>query len=240
MGRVDTARLLRLVGRGTRRSSLGPQASDRRLALLVGLGATLAVLLGYLLGGGRTTESTVWPLRGSTQVDEVHLSWVGDPRTTVAIAWRSTPWAGNAALVEINHRWRELPAHASSPPPVGPDAYEDVQVSGLRPGTRYPYAIRSRAGTVSEGVLTTAPARPTPFRFDVFADQGDCTHNHAACRVIAGIAGDHPSFVLGAGDLQLRQRARPGNLGPVARPGPGLHQDCAVDAHGGQPRVPGR
>ena len=181
-----------------------------RLGLLVGVGGMLAVVLGYLLGGGGAPESTVWPLRGSTQVDEVHLSWVGDPRTTVAIAWRSTPWAGNAALVEINHRWRALPAHAASPPPVGPDAYEDVQVSGLRPGTRYPYAIRSRAGTVSEGVLTTAPARPAPFRFDVFADQGDCTHNHAACRVIAGIAADRPSFVLGAGDLSYANEHGPG------------------------------
>src|SRR6185312_8611958 len=112
--------------------------------------------------------------------------------------------------VEIGHRWRELPARSVSPRPVGPDAYEEVQVGGLRPATRYPYAIRSRAGVFPQGVLTTAPARPAPFRFDVFADQGDCSHNRAACRVIAGIAADRPSFVLGAGDLSYANEHGPG------------------------------
>src|SRR5690242_13854652 len=99
--RVEAARALRLVGRGIRPSSLRARARGAapwRLGLLLGVGGMLAVVLGYVLGGGRAPESTVWPLRGSTQVDEVHLSWAGDPRTTAAIAWRSTPWAGNAAL----------------------------------------------------------------------------------------------------------------------------------------------
>jgi acid phosphatase type 7 len=179
--------------------------------VVLGLVTAVALVLTHLMGRGASRQPTMtWPLTGRNQVDEVHLSWSGDPRTSVAIAWRSTPWSGNGAAVRINQRWQQLPAHAALPRPRRSEAYEVVQVTGLRPGTTYPYLIRSRVGTTSEGSFTTAPEQPAPFRFDVFADQGDCSHSPAACRVIDGIAADRPAFVLGAGDLSYANHNGPG------------------------------
>jgi phosphodiesterase/alkaline phosphatase D-like protein len=110
--------------------------------------------------------------------------------------------------VKIDGHWRQVRGHSPSPAPVGRGAYHEALISGLRPANTYQYAVSGTDGFPVHS-FSTAPDGPASFRFDAFADQGACIYNHAACRVIAGIAADRPEFVLGAGDLSYTNEHGP-------------------------------
>jgi hypothetical protein len=135
------------------------------------------------------------------RADEVHLSWVGSPETTMAINWHTASRTSSAVIIEEGGRWRRVQGHSASPQPLGRGAFHEAEVTGLRPGSTYRYAVSDVGGMSRTWSFTTAPAAATKFRFDAFADQGDCQSSPAACRVIRGIVADQPAFVLGAGDL---------------------------------------
>lgn len=139
---------------------------------------------------------------GRGKADQIHLSWVHDPRTSIAIIWHTT----TSSQSRVEYRgpgdiWQEQKGRAPDPKPLGPGFWHEVELTGLRPGSAYRYTVSGDGGTSRAFSFTTAPDRPGRFRFDAFADQGDCQTGRDACRVIAGIAADQPAFVLAAGDL---------------------------------------
>jgi len=183
------------------RAALVSRSTRRRRWLASGLTAPL-----IFLGAGCSSAA---PIPGNAQVDEIHLGWPGDPRTSMAVDWHTDSSALSNVAIKIDGHWRRIRGDRPSPVPVGSGAYHEALISGLRPATTYLYAVSGSDGFSPVHSFSTAPDGPASFRFDAFADQGACIYNHAACRVIAGIAADRPAFVLGAGDLSYTNEHGP-------------------------------
>jgi acid phosphatase type 7 len=133
--------------------------------------------------------------------DQIKLSWSGDPHTGIVIVWHADRAEGAGVVVSTATASRTFDAHRTHGDPIGTGVWFQAQVTGLRPGTTYDYVISSGPAKSPAYQFRTEPAGPHAVRFDVFADQGDCVHYAAACKVMDGIARDRPDFVLGAGDL---------------------------------------
>ena len=133
--------------------------------------------------------------------DQVKLSWTGDPHTSVVVLWHADRLDDAWVSVSDGTASRRFDAERTAGKPIGVGVWLQADVTGLRPGRTYRYMINSGPARTPFYQFTTEPAGPHPVRFDVFADQGDCIHYVAACKVMHGIAEDRPNFVLGAGDL---------------------------------------
>ncbi len=80
------------------------------------------------------------------------------------------------------------------------------RVSGLRPSTSYAYSVRSMLGGKliyrGGGVLTTAPARNTPFKFAAYGDSRNNLQVHKS--ITSAIADEKLSLVISTGDIVQR------------------------------------
>lgn len=156
-----------------------------RLRLLV---AALALAVAAAVGTGVSAPS---PASAGT-VDEVHYTFLGP--TSVAVDWRGT---------DTDLRYGPTTAYGttvtgSAPawtPPSSPGPFQQVQISGLDPGTTYHYSI----GGGPDYTFHTPPTGT--FRFDAIGDVGDTTHFGHLANTLSSIASDQPSFVLMIGDL---------------------------------------
>ncbi len=78
------------------------------------------------------------------------------------------------------------------------DLLHEVDLKGLKPGTRYAYTAEC-GGSTAQGAFTTARTDSAPFRFVVY---GDTRTNPDLHREIAdAIAKERPDFVVHTGDL---------------------------------------
>jgi len=82
--------------------------------------------------------------------------------------------------------------------PAGTGVAHVARLTGLTPGRRYRYAVRTRSGVLAEGAFRAAPARAARFTFAVVGDFGNGSADEAA--VAAMIGSWHPDFVLTVGD----------------------------------------
>ena len=73
-----------------------------------------------------------------------------------------------------------------------------ARLTGLTPGKRYSYTVRTGTAMLAEGSFRAAPAQTSPFTFAVVGDFGSGNANEAA--VAALIESWHPDFVLTVGD----------------------------------------
>jgi hypothetical protein len=73
-----------------------------------------------------------------------------------------------------------------------------ASLTGLTPGKRYAYTVRTTSGVLARGSFRAAPARATRFTFAVVGDFGSGTPNETA--VASLIASWRPDFVLTVGD----------------------------------------
>jgi len=157
------------------------------------------LVLALAMAACRSASAGRGALPGVATADELHLSFRHDPRTSMVIQWRA-----HHAPAEVAYRptpaqgrrgasWRTVTGHAGT--------WRVTELSKLKPGTAYEYEVRTDAAWSRPSVFSTLPRAGAPLRFDVFADQGDCQSFKDACKVIAGIAADHPAIVIGAGDL---------------------------------------
>jgi hypothetical protein len=133
--------------------------------------------------------------------DQIHLSFRGDPHTSFAVSWHAATDAPGSVKILEDTGSRVFPGKPTDDQPIGSGVWREADVTGLRPGTTYRYVITSGDAQTDEFQFKTEPLGAHPVRFDVFGDQGDCTHHPGACRVMDGIAADRPDFVLAAGDL---------------------------------------
>lgn len=128
----------------------------------------------HLVGGFRTT-----PYPAGKAPDQVHLTWPGDPATTMAIEWRTAPSVRSGSV-----QWRRSGSRATwrTARGTGLDLSDSritnnpqvrnwsVRLTGLRPGTGYEYRV---SGSPDLHRFRTAPAGAADVSFTWLSD----THN---------------------------------------------------------------
>lgn len=173
----------------------------------------LAVLPMVLAGSAAAAFFGVKPYDPGRPADQIKLSWSGDPHTSLVILWHADRLADAWVKVSDGTASRTVNGQRTDGKTIGSGVWLEAHVTGLQPGRTYRYMINSGPAQTPFHQFTTEAAGPHAVRFDVFADQGDCVHYAAACKVMEGIAQDRPQFVLGAGDLSYADEA---DNGPAA------------------------
>src|SRR5919201_2736057 len=124
--------------------------------------------------------------------DEVHYTFTGP--TSVAFDWRGTAtdirYGATTSYGSTANSYTPSPLPFSS---AGP--WQEVQLTGLNPGTTYHYSI----GGGVDHTFTTAPTGD--FTFDVIGDIGSSREFSTVVPTQNQVAGDTPACVLMAGDL---------------------------------------
>ena len=147
---------------------------------------------------------TAWRFLGHTPSrppDQVRVSLRGDAHTSFAVVWHAATDASGSVKILEDSGSRVFPGRPTDGTPIGSGVWRQAEVTGLQPGTTYKYVVTSGDAQTPEFQFRTESVGAHPVRFDVFGDQGDCTHFAAACRVMDGIAADKPDFVVGLGDF---------------------------------------
>jgi hypothetical protein len=194
----------------------GAGGSPSRREMLAGVGgigllaaATPAARRVTSLGTARTSAA------GDGTPEQLHLTWGADPATSVTVSWASPGRAqGARVLLDLGGgRPRSVPAQQRT--------YTDglngetvwtyhASVCGLRPGTRYGYAVTadndSRRHDPLRGSFSTAPFGRVPFRFTSFGDLATPNTNWVlsygqAAYAVAAVESFDPLFHLLNGDL---------------------------------------
>ena len=80
------------------RAALVSRSTRWRRWLASGLTAPL-----IFLGAGCSSAA---PIPGNAQVDEIHLGWPGDPRTSMAVDWHTDSSALSNVAIKIDGHWR--------------------------------------------------------------------------------------------------------------------------------------
>ena len=163
-----------------------------------------------------------------------HLSFGADPARQMAVAAELTAKPAGAVVVDVGtdtNYGRAVEAEIRELVSLVPQQDGRIRASDqfflhalagdLDPGTTYHYRVRLADGTTTpDATFTTAPARPRPFTFTAFADQGvstdpagrpgfrnvyrpDDTRRAAAPAdaLVEQISRQHPAFHLLAGDI---------------------------------------
>ncbi len=134
----------------------------------------------------------------SSVTDQIHLSWTGDPTTTITIVWH-TPSAINSAQVEYgpstDYGYVALGTTFAS---SGSGYLHQVNLEGLQTSTTYHYAVSADDGSWSRDYLfTTAPAGTGDFSFIATGDMG---RTNSSIIMSNTMTGNVPAFTVGAGD----------------------------------------
>jgi hypothetical protein len=165
------------------------------------------------------------PHPSSRRPDHIVLTWNGDPRTTQAIQWRTSPAVGSGYVAYVKKLdfappgtlpWRTLEA---SPPTRLTDKYLlndplvhrfTVELTDLTPGTTYLYRVGdgSPDGWTAFAEFTTAPARPVPFAFVYMGDAQNGLDTWGKLLHNAHYARPDAAFYVMAGDLVNRGAER--------------------------------
>lgn len=139
--------------------------------------------------------------------DQVHLAWVGDPSTTLAVVWRTGDTATPSKVryrKAVSTTWLAAAGVERTSGTTG--TLHQVNLSGLRPSTRYEYRVRGDGGTWSKifSVRTAPPPGPADFDVVYFADTGLVGRLDGLAtgtqQVVDAIAAMNPLLVLAGGD----------------------------------------
>ncbi len=140
-----------------------------------------------------------------------HLAFGADPARQLAVSW-STPASVKNPVVDFGrtaHYGSVLDPHSSGVA-AADTVYHHVTLAGLKPDTTYHYRVRHAGGTGPDRTLRTAPAKPEPFRFTAFGDQGTGSGALATTAAVQALA---PAFHVHAGDLCYANSSGQGNPG---------------------------
>ena len=204
---------------------------SRRTALRGGAGvlaALSAVTAPWALAGCARAAGTPVGVVGR------HLAYGADPTRQMAVAAELTAKPGGAVVVDVGrdtHYGQAIEAEIRELVSMVPQQDGGIRAADqfflhalardLDPGATYHYRVRLADGTTTpDATFTTAPARPVPFTFTAFADQGvstdpagasgfrdaykpDDTRRAAAPAdaLVEQITRQHPAFHLLAGDI---------------------------------------
>ncbi|HEX9891583.1 MAG TPA: metallophosphoesterase family protein, partial [Actinomycetota bacterium] len=156
----------------------------------------------------------------------VHLSFTGDPRTTVAVTWFTSGLEDPGSSVAFGRPGPEgcedtllvdqVEGLATRAPGVEVLTHEG-HLSGLEPGSRVCYRVGGLSGWSAVQEVRTAD--DGPFTFTAFGDHG---RSEFSRRNTAALAALRPDFHLIAGDLSYANGVQPiwdtwfGELEPLA------------------------
>jgi len=152
--------------------------------------------------------------------DQIHLTWTGDPATTVTIQWRTdlsqTGSVVNYGLTKNNYTMNTSgTSFILSGQTITDPSYKQVvmlhrvTLQGLSPSTTYHYQVGSNSFVSQDYYFTTAPktGSNTPFNFiAVGDDRGNSLGTSAGINpslstFAATLLTKHPAFILYNGDL---------------------------------------
>ncbi|MAY73369.1 MAG: metallophosphoesterase [Phycisphaerae bacterium] len=143
--------------------------------------------------------------------DRIVLTWTGDPKTTQAVTWRTSPEVatGIAEIAEATHgpeftrsTERYTAATESYASDLSVAHYHTVNFEGLTPGTAYVYRVGDGVNWSEWFQFTTEPASDEPFSFVYFGDaQNDVRSMWSRITREAFRDAPRAAFFLHAGDL---------------------------------------
>ena len=116
-------------------------------------------------------------------------------QTSIVISWQSSGSSDGTVV------WGETSALGSSVNTSGAATFQEVELTGLNPGTTYHYEVTADGATSSPATFRTAPLTDQPFAFVVIGDtrtNGD-EHQAVVDRVLATVG--VPDLVINTGDL---------------------------------------
>jgi Purple acid Phosphatase, N-terminal domain/Calcineurin-like phosphoesterase len=192
-----------------------PGSGPSRRQVLAGAGG-----VGLLVAARPGSRGRAKPLgaprgtSGDGTPEQVHLTWGQEPATSVNVSWASSG-AAEGARVVLDIDGKTVSLHAQQR--TYTDGLNDetvytyhAQLYGLRPGTRYSYAVTadndSHRAQPLRASFKTAPYGRQPFRFTSFGDlatantQWVLSYGQAAYAV-AAVESFKPDFHLLNGDL---------------------------------------
>lgn len=141
--------------------------------------------------------------------DRVVLTWSGDPATTQAVTWRTDTTVSRAlaqlTLATDNALKAQLDITATTQDftsDLGDAHYHSVEMTGLKPDTRYAYRVGDGVNWSEWHHFRTAKNEAAPFSFVYFGDAQNDIRTHWS-RVFreAILEAPRAAFTLHAGDL---------------------------------------
>lgn len=168
----------------------------------------LGLALVLLVQSGASTVSAARP------PDQIHVSWVGDPASSIAVTWRTGADGVGPYVVE----WGDEPGHytggqvlARTEVAPGHRGYlQKAEITGLHPNTAYHYRVAGDGGAWSADLtFRTAPATMPPegVTFTVTADVGNSYIFADVEPIMREIAADAAGLHIIAGDLAYADNA---------------------------------
>ena len=136
-------------------------------------------------------------------LDEIHLSWQNDPRTTMTIMWRTD-------FNQVSPRVQYGTTTSYGQEAVGNTQnavldgyfYHTVEIAGLVSNTAYHYRVSGQNVFSNDYAFHTAPNGPADFSFTAFADNGTGPGTRQEAYTIKEkIATENANFHLVPGDL---------------------------------------
>ena len=137
-------------------------------------------------------------LGASSVTDQIHLSWTGNPATSITVMWH-TPSSTNAASVQYGTTTAYgFTVTGTTFPSSGSGYLHQALLFGLTPQTTYHYRVVADDGSwSSDRSFSTAPSGGGDFNFVTLGDMGR-TNNSIVISNLA--AGEDAAFTVGAGD----------------------------------------
>ena len=160
---------------------------------------TLALLL-----AGHTNSAS------AATLDELHLSFQHDPRTTITVMWRT---AGNLTphvQYGTTSAYGSDTAGATTAAVADGFFYNTVELTGLTPDTAYHYRVSGDTSTWSgDNSFRTAPAGAGDFSFTASGDNGVRANSpDDTLKVKDLVASQHPTFHIVAGDITYSEGSK--------------------------------
>jgi hypothetical protein len=158
-------------------------------------------------GYGPATLTVTLSVRDTLVPDQVHLSWVDEPSTTLTVLWRTWDTATPSTVQFRSAGSSTWQSATGALRPSGTDGtLHEVTLSGLSPSTEYEYRVRGDGSTWSTVYTArTAPPRgPADFDAVYVADTGLVGRTDGLAtgtqQVVDEIAALSPDLVLLGGD----------------------------------------
>lgn len=143
----------------------------------------------------------IWQQSGSVSElpDGLHLVFGQDPRREMTVSWSTRERVANPRVwLGEDETFGSIVAAESRSLVNGPGLYHHARLKDLEPGTTYTYRVGHDGAEGGALTFTTAPARPTSFRFTAFGDHGLESFTAPTVKRIMEL---QPAFHFHVGDL---------------------------------------
>lgn len=151
--------------------------------------------------------SNVHP-KQNTGPEQVHISWTGDPSTTMTVMWQTYgPTKDSVVWYGTSKKMSQKATGKSFTYEHGTGVQHEVTLTGLSPGQRYYYQVGKTGGAKSKVFsFRTKPKEVKAFTFTAWGDHGTTTMSR---KNLKRVLADQPAFHLHLGDLSYANGYQP-------------------------------